>query len=93
MDFKKGIMRSIEIGAEYTGVGRIWWNEPNTRSQGWYGLLAANVSFDFGRFSIFARGENLTDEDYYTFYFKSVGNEFMQRSKPARFTAGINLDF
>ncbi len=93
MDFKKGIMRSMEIGAEYTGVGRIWWNESNTRSQDWYGLLAANVSFDFGRFSIFARGENLTDEDYYTFYFKSVGNEFMQRSKPARFTAGINLDF
>jgi outer membrane receptor protein involved in Fe transport len=89
----RGIMRYINIGVDYTGVGRIWWNESNTRSQGWYGLFGADISLDFGKFSIFARGDNLTDREYDTFYFKSVGNEFMQRGKPARFIAGINLDF
>ena len=38
------------------------------------------------------RMDNLLNEDYNVFYFKSVGNMFFQRGKPFRWTAGITID-
>lgn len=88
-----GLLRRIELACDYTGTGRIWWNEANTLIQGYYGLLGGDINLYFGKFSLYLRTDNLTGDNYTTFYFKSVGNEFVQRSKPARLTAGVLFDF
>jgi hypothetical protein len=35
--------------------------------------------------------DNILNEDYNVFYFKSVGNSFFQRGKPLRWNIGINI--
>ena len=44
------------------------------------------------RFDIRFRADNINNEDYNVFYFKSVGNMFFQRGKPFRWTLGITLN-
>jgi hypothetical protein len=56
-------------------------------------LFGADVTLSFAHFDLFCQGSNLTDRDYDTFYFKSVGNSFFQRGKPRRLTAGIRVTF
>lgn len=71
-------------------AGRIWWNEQNTRSQPFYALLDATLRIEHPRYSIDFWGRNLTGSRYDVFYFKSMGNEFVQRGRPR--TLGITLN-
>ena len=84
--------RGISVAADWNEIGKIRWNEGNTLSQSSYGLLGADIIFDFAKFDIFLLGDNLTGKTYDTFYFKSVGNEFFQRGKPARVVIGITFN-
>lgn len=86
-------VRSLTVGADAHGVGRIWWNEDNSLCQPFYMLTGADVTLSFAHFDLFCQGSNLADRDYDTFYFKSVGNSFFQRGKPRRVTAGIRVTF
>lgn len=74
------------------GAGKIYWNESNTLSQPFYGLLNVNISFRKGDFNLGLWAKNLTGTDYNTFYFKSVGHSFVQRAKPVRFGISVNLN-
>lgn len=84
-------VNQMTFAAQYTGAGRIYWNEANDVRQPFYGLLNAKVSFrhDFVRLELWSR--NILDADYGAFYFESFGNSFIQRGKP--FTCGANLVF
>lgn len=84
-------VNQMTFAAQYTGAGRIYWNEANDVRQPFYGLLNAKVSFrhEFVRLELWSR--NILDEDYGAFYFESFGNSFIQRGKP--FTCGANLVF
>lgn len=75
-------------------AGRIWWNEQNTRSQPFYALLDATLRIEHPRYSIDFWGRNLTGSRYDVFYFKSMGNEFVQRGRPRSFgiTLTLNID-
>ena len=92
-DFAGRRVRSLTVGLDGSGVGRIWWNEDNSLSQPFYLLLGADVTLSFEHFDLFCRGANLLDREYDTFYFKSVGNSFFQRGKPRRLSAGVRLTF
>ena len=63
------------------GTGKIYWNEDNTLSQPFYALLGAGVTYTKGALSLQLWGKNLTATRYHTFYFMSIGNEFLQRGK------------
>lgn len=84
-------VNQMTFAAQYTGAGRIYWNEANDVRQPFYGLLNAKVSVrhDFMRLEVWAR--NILDVNYGAFYFESFGNSFIQRGKP--FTCGANLVF
>lgn len=91
--FADGPLRSLTAGVSGSGVGRIWWNEDNSLSQPFYLLAAADLTLSFEDFDLFVVGNNLTDREFDTFYFKSVGHSFFQRGKPRRVEAGIRLTF
>ena len=76
------------------GTGRIFWNEENSRSQVPYALLEASVRLEHRRWAIDLWGRNLADTRYDVFYFKSMGNEFVQRGRPCTFgiTLSIHID-
>lgn len=82
----------ISFDVYWQGAGRIYWNESNTISQPFYGLLNATVSVQKNGYTLGIWGKNLTETDYNTFYFKSVGNSFVQRGKPLQFGFFINVN-
>lgn len=93
---------TIPTGVEWLGdvvvqagtrcAGRIWWNEQNTRSQPFYALLDATVRIEHPHYSIDFWGRNLTGSRYDVFYFKSMGNEFVQRGRPRVFGITLNIN-
>ena len=88
-----GAFEAIDLAASASGTGIIRWNEDNSASQDTYFLLGADITLVFDKFDIFAHATNLTDKDYNVFYFKSVGNMFLQKGRPRCVTAGIRIRF
>jgi outer membrane receptor protein involved in Fe transport len=90
LDFRGNSAGRLVFGLGGQGAGRILWNETGTISQPFYGLLNASVAWETAHnFTVSIWGRNLTGTRYNTFYFKSVGNSFVQRGKPVQ--AGINI--
>ncbi|MDL2290213.1 TonB-dependent receptor, partial [Paludibacteraceae bacterium OttesenSCG-928-F17] len=90
-NFNKKWIDRLVMQADWRGAGKIYWNESNTLSQPFYGQLGASVAAKKGRFSCGIWGKNLTNTEFNTFYFKSVGNSFVQRGKPIQFGISINV--
>lgn len=63
------------------GTGNIYWNEENTLRQNFYAQLNASITYQWKNWEFRLWGRNLTDTFYHTFYFKSMGNEFLQRGR------------
>lgn len=79
----------IQVNANYTGAGRIYWTEQNDVSQSFYGILNRRLSLQKGNGQIDFWVRNALDKDYAAFYFESMGNGFMQKGRPIQ--AGIEL--
>ena len=79
----------IQLNANYTGAGRIYWTEQNDVSQAFYGTLNGRLSLQKGNGQIDFWVRNALDKDYTAFYFESMGNGFMQKGRPIQ--AGIEL--
>ena len=90
--FHKDGFRSLSINADCSAIGRIWWDEANTLVEPAVIQLGTDMTLGFKWFDLRLRMDNLTNEDYNVFYFKSVGNSFFQRGKPFRWTAGIRIN-
>lgn len=71
------------------GVGDIRWNEAGTLRQPFYLVANASLRLEQRRYALDFWGRNLGDARYDVFYFKSMGNEFVQRGLPR--TIGITL--
>ncbi len=85
------VLDEITVSASWQGAGKIYWNEANTLSQNFYSQLNASLELRKGDFSLGLWGKNLTDTEFNTFYFRSVGNDFISPGKPIRW--GISLGF
>lgn len=71
------------------GTGPIYWNEENTLHQNLYATLGASITWQWKNWEFKGWGRNLTNTNYYTFYFKSMGNEFLQRARGIE--AGVSV--
>ena len=76
----------------WNGVGRIYWNEENSLSQSFYGTWQASVVWEKGHFGASLWGKNLLDEEYNTFYFRSIGNDFFAQGKPLQFGVSLHVN-
>lgn len=84
---------SLEFAVNCSGTGDIYWNEANTRRQNFYAQLGASIAFAAPHWRLEIFGTNLTDTKFYTFYFMSMRNEFVQRGLPPTLGARLNLVF
>lgn len=80
---------SIVFDINMRGTGPIYWNEENSLRQNFYAQLGASVTWHYHNWEFRVWGKNLTDTDFYTFYFMSMGNEFLQRGRGIE--AGISI--
>lgn len=90
-DFRDKRLKSLSLDINLRNTGRIYWNEANTLRQGAYALLGASVAAQFSEFELSIWGKNLTNAKYDTFYFMSMGNEFLQRGRP--WQIGLTMRF
>ena len=84
-------LRSITIGANANGFGRIYWTESNNAYQNFYATLGSHVLLDFGTCELNLWGKNLTQTNYKTFYFESMSKGFYQKGYPMQI--GFDLTF
>lgn len=85
------MLDDVVVNCSWQGAGKIYWNESNTLSQNFYSQLGASVELRKGDFTLSLWGRNLTGTDFYTFYFKSVGNSFFSHGKPRQL--GLTLSY
>jgi hypothetical protein len=85
------VLDEVVLSATWQGAGKIYWNEANTLAQNFYSQLNASVELRKGDFSLGIWGKNLTNTDFYTFYFRSIERDFVSLGKPIRW--GISLSF
>ncbi len=83
----------LDLDASLRGAGPIWWNEANTLQEPFRPRLDGRIALAFAKWELYLRGENLTDAPIQGFYFKSMGNEFIARSKPRILMTGIIVNF
>lgn len=82
----------LVVGATTRGVGTIYWNEDNSARQPLYATLGLSVAATSGMFTLRGWLDNITNTRYSTFYFKSIGNEFLQRGLPLTGGVSISMD-
>lgn len=93
-DYRLNIANGTDLvfGCSARGVGDIYWDESNSIVQPFYGLLDARIAFEKPKYSITLSGKNLLNQDYNTFYFESINNQFVQKGNPRTFAISINLN-
>ena len=92
IEVNKNWLNKIVLDVNANGVGKIFWDEANKNVQNFYTLLGCGVTLDFDICTLQLWGRNITDTDYFTFYFVSIGNEFLQRGKPTSFGATLRFN-
>lgn len=83
--------RTLSFDLNMRGTGKIYWNEQNSISQNFYALLGAALTLIGDKYSIELWAKNLTATRYHTFYFVSIGNDFVQLGKPLQ--VGLTLRY
>ena len=91
--FNDGWAQSLTIGANCSGAGKIYWTEANNASQGFYATLNGYISLKSKNVQIDLWGRNLTDNEYTTFYFETMGSGYEQRCKPLQVGVDVRLHF
>ncbi|MCR4570946.1 MAG: TonB-dependent receptor, partial [Bacteroidales bacterium] len=82
---------ALSADAGLRGAGPFWWNEDNTRKEDLQLRLDARLALSYGRWELYLRGTDLTDNDGRCFYFKSIGNEFFASVKPRILITGLSI--
>lgn len=91
--FNLSWLQGLDATLSCRGIGKIYWNEENTVTQPFYATLGLSVTFRTPWVDVDLWGENLTDTDYSTFYFVSIGNGFVQRGNPRKLGVTLRFDF
>lgn len=86
------VLENIVLRADTSGAGKIYWNESNSLYQSFYALIGASIRLEHKNYSIDLWGRNLTNTHYDVFYFKSMGNEFLQHARPRTFGVTLNIN-
>ncbi|MBQ9077735.1 MAG: TonB-dependent receptor [Muribaculaceae bacterium] len=83
----------VRLNVNVRSVGDIYWDEANSVKQPFYSMLGVSMRLEHDKYSLDLWGENLTDTDYKTFYFVSIGNGFYQSGKPCRVGVTLRMNF
>ena len=91
--FNDSWAQSLTLGANFNGAGKIYWTEANHTHQSFYTSLNGYISLKAKNVQVDLWGRNLTDNEYTTFYFESMGRGYEQHSKPLQVGVDVRLHF
>lgn len=81
----------ISLQADWNGRGKTYWTEDNTVSEDFHGTLDARLTLSHGRSELGLWGKNLTNQDYRSFYFQSMGRGFCQKGAPLQVGVDVRI--
>lgn len=84
------LMDGLALNLQYTGTGKLYWNEDNQVAQPYYGLLNGKIAATKGITTVSLWAKNMTNTEYSAYYFASMGKLYTQKGRP--FTAGISIN-
>lgn len=84
---------TLHIMAEYTAQGRIFWNEANSYSQSFYGLINTSIAWKRDRWEIRLWTKNLLDQEYTTYQFTNQNIAYGQAGRPFAFGTKMSVNF
>lgn len=93
IDINRPWLDNIVLNGQYTGVGKIYWNDSNNINQPYYGIFNGKISFVRKQFSLDLWAKNIGEKNYIAYYFTAMGNDFVQKGKPFTCGASMNLKF
>jgi len=76
-----------------TRAGNIYWDEENSVSQPYYGLLDAKISIIRKTMQLDLWAKNILNTYYEAFYFEALGNKYVQTGKPAQIGVNLSVKF
>ena len=85
-------LHALSFSARLNVTGPVYWNEQNDCVQSLYALLGANLTLEWKYVQLDLWGRNLTNTPYDVFYFRSMGNDFLQRGKPRELGASLRFE-
>ena len=91
--FAGSMMQSLVINGSCNGVGKIYWDEENQLAQNPYGLLSARISMDFGYVGFAVWSKNMLDQQYTSFQFSALGNNYAQPGIPRTYGMSVSAKF
>ena len=100
--FDLGASDKLSIGADFIGLGKVYYTEANDVAQNFYSLINSRVTYSIGNSATVKRSglygvevslwcNNLFNKDYSLFYFDSGSTGFMQKGKGIH--GGIEIRF
>ena len=84
--------KSLIIDASLNGAGPFNWDETGTRREPFRLKAGCRIALVLQDWEFYIRGENLTNTQGRTFYFKSMGNEFFASDKPRMIMIGTTVN-
>ncbi len=90
-NFYSGYIDHLMVSAQYTGIGKQYWNEANAVSQSFYGILNGKVSAVRKNLTIDLWIKNATSKDYAAYLFQLGTKYFAQKGKPLTFGTTISF--
>lgn len=87
------ILDEMRISLLYTGVGKIYWDETNRSSQDFYSLFSTQISFIKDEFALNFWRKNLLEQEYHTFSFDALGNQYVQPGRPSHYGLSLTYNF
>jgi len=84
---------NIRLNLLYRGAGNIYWDEENSVSQPYYGLLDAKISIIRKTMQLDLWAKNILNTYYEAFYFEALGNKYVQTGKPAQIGVNLSVKF
>ncbi len=86
---------SLNFGVNYAYTDDFFWDPDNRVMQKAYGLLDAQIAYNFagGKYAVRLWGSNLADEHYYSNEFESAGPQGSVGTPAAPRTFGVMVDW
>ena len=85
-------LEAVSLSARVNSNGPIYWNEQNDCKQNIYATLGANLSLEWKYVQLQLWAKNLTGTEYNVFYFRSMGNDFLQKGRPRELGATLRFE-
>ncbi|MDR2127442.1 MAG: TonB-dependent receptor [Prevotellaceae bacterium] len=95
LDFAECITPSAQIrcNLQYYGYGKTYWTEANSEWRRYYGTFNGKITIAQNRYEFSIWSKNIFNTKYFSFYFESMGNSFVQRARQFQWGVDVNIKF